>query len=72
MIKSNSYDNTKLLKNALYVSAVEIHTVLCIFSFILPSSTTGTGQGLKLTMNIEYEEYMSGPLSGTGIMVSTS
>ena len=30
----------------------------------------GTGQGLKLTLNVESEEYMAGPLSGLGVLVS--
>ena len=29
----------------------------------------GTGQGLRLTLNIEADEYMAGPLSGSGAMV---
>ena len=32
--------------------------------------TTGTSQGLKLTLNVETEEYMSGPASGSGAFVS--
>ena len=36
---------------------------------ILP--TTGTSQGLKLTLNVETDEYMSGPASGSGAFVST-
>ena len=32
----------------------------------------GTGQGLKLTLNVESEEYMAGPLSGLGVLVSLS
>ena len=33
-------------------------------------NTTGTSQGLKLTLNVETEEYMSGPASGSGAFVS--
>ena len=29
----------------------------------------GSGQGLKLTINIEKDEYMSGPLGGSGMLV---
>ena len=36
------------------------------FFFLL----AGTGQGLKLTLNVESEEYMAGPLSGLGVLVS--
>ena len=34
--------------------------------------TAGTSQGLKLTLNVETEEYMSGPASGSGAFVSIS
>ena len=34
--------------------------------------TIGTSQGLKLTLNVETEEYMSGPASGSGAFVSTN
>ena len=33
------------------------------------ASLAGTGQGLRLTLNIEADEYMAGPLSGSGAMV---
>ena len=33
---------------------------------------SGTGQGLKLTLNIEKDEYMSGPLAGSGTMVGVT
>ena len=33
--------------------------------------TTGTSQGLKLTLNVETEEYMAGPVSGSGALVRT-
>ena len=32
---------------------------------------TGTSHGLKLTLNVETDEYMSGPTSGSGAFVST-
>ena len=32
---------------------------------------TGTSHGLKLTLNVETDEYMSGPASGSGAFVST-
>ena len=33
------------------------------------ASLAGTGQGLCLTLNIEADEYMAGPLSGSSAMV---
>ena len=38
-----------------------------IFLFFL---LAGTGHGLKLTLSVEREEYMAGPLSGLGVLVS--
>ena len=32
-------------------------------------SVSGSGQGLRLTVNLEMEEYMDGPMSGSGVMV---
>ena len=43
--------------------------VIVFYYKMLPS--TGTSQGLKLTLNVETDEYMSGPASGTGAFVST-
>ena len=34
--------------------------------------TAGTSQRLKLTLNVETEEYMAGPASGSGAFVSKS
>ena len=33
-------------------------------------STAGAAQGLKLTLNVERDEYMAGPMSGSGVMVN--
>ena len=33
-------------------------------------NTTGTSQGLKLTLDVQTDEYMSGPESGSGALVS--
>ena len=30
----------------------------------------GVGHGLRLTLNVQTEEYMSGPLTGSGVLVS--
>ena len=43
-----------------------------MFDFISFILLAGTGQGLKLTLNVENEEYMAGPLSGLGVLVSLS
>ena len=32
--------------------------------------TTGTSPGLKLTLDVQTDEYMSGPESGSGALVS--
>ena len=34
--------------------------------------SAGTSQGLKLTLNVETDEYMAGPASGSGAFVSKS
>ena len=43
-----------------------------MFKFISFPPLAGTGQGLKLILNVESEEYMAGPLAGLGVLVSSS
>ena len=45
-------------------------TLCFIQSATYSKYTAGTSQGLKLTLNLETDEYMAGPASGSGAFVS--
>ena len=50
---------------------LQIHSVLYNLLLIQRGMyTAGTSQGLKLTLNLETDEYMAGPASGSGAFVS--
>ena len=48
----------------------DIHySIIINIPLVFNISTAGAAQGLKLTLNVERDEYMAGPISGSGVMV---